>query len=130
MRQITLAGAIATVLMVAAFGCGKQEPQDNAQSKSEQDRDQFVKSMQDTVDSLEANMNKLGALASAKGAEAKAKYDAEVKPALEEKIEQTRVVLAKVKTQSGAVWEGMKSVAQSSVDGLKASYDQAAKMFE
>ena len=129
MRQIALVGAVAGLLMVGAFGCGT-ERQDNAQSKAEQARDEFVKSMENTVDSLQANMNRLGALAAAKGAEAKAKYDTEVKPALEKKLEQAKAALATVKAQSGSTWESMKDTAQSAVDGLKAAYNDAAKVFE
>ena len=129
MRRIALIGAMAGLLMVGSFGCGKQG-QDDAQSQSEQARDAFVKTLQDTVDSLQANMNKLGALAEAKGAQAKAKYDAEVKPTLDEKLEQAKSALAEVKEQGGSTWESMKDSAQSAVDGLKAAYDKAAKMFE
>ena len=129
MRRIALIGAMAGLLMVGAFGCSKQEPSD-AQKKSEQARDEFVKTLQATVDSLETNMNKLGALASAKGAEARAKYDADVKPALQKKLDQAKSALATVKAESGEAWEDMKGAAQSAVDGLKSAYNDAAKMFE
>ena len=129
MRHMAVVGVMAGLLMVGAFGCGKQG-QDNGQSKAEQARDEFVKSLQDTVDSLQANMNKLGNLAAAKGTEAKAKYDTEVKPALEKKLEEAKGTLAKVKAQSGSAWESMKDSAQSAVDGLKVACDEAAKLFE
>jgi hypothetical protein len=129
MRQIALIGAMAGLLMVGAFGCGKQGGNDS-QSKAEHARDEFVKGLQDTVDSLQAKMNKLGDMAAAKGSEAKAKYDTEVKPALEKKLDQTKAVLAKVKAESGTAWEDTKDAAQSAVNGLKAAYDDAAKMFE
>ncbi|HUU93565.1 MAG TPA: hypothetical protein VM238_20425 [Phycisphaerae bacterium] len=99
-------------------------------SEGHQARDEFVKSLQNTVDSLQANIGKLGALAAAKGTEAKAKYDAEVKPALDKKLEQAKATLAKVKAQSGSTWESMKDAAQTAVDDLGTGYDKAVKMFE
>ena len=129
MRQIAMLSAIAGLLVVGAFGCSNQG-QENPQSKAEQARDAFVKSLQDTVDSLQANLNRLGALAAAKGAESKAKYDAEVKPVLEKKLEEAKAALAQVKAQSGSAWESTKDAAQSAVDGLKDACRGAAKMFE
>ena len=119
---------MAGLLLVGTLGCGKQ-PVTATQSQADQARDEFVKSLQNTVDSLQDNMNKLGALAEAKGTEAKAKYDTEVKPELEKKLQQAKTVLAKVKAQSGSAWEGMKADAQSAVDDLKGAYDKAAKQF-
>ena len=120
---------MAGLLMVAASGCSRQG-QDNTPSGSEQARDAFVKSLQDTVDSLQANMDRLGTLAAAKGADAKARYDAEVKPALDKKLEQAKAALARVKAESGSAWESTKDSARSAVDGLKAAYDGAVKRFE
>ena len=129
MRLFTVICALAGLLLVGTLGCGK--PADNnTQTKADQARDEFVKSLQETVDSLQANMDKLGALAAAKGAEAKAKYETDVKPELEKKLDQAKTVLAKVKVQSGAAWESMKADAQSAVDAAKDAYDKAAKLFE
>ena len=129
MRIITVACAMMGLLLVGTLGCTKQAD-NNVQTKADQARDEFVKSLQDTVDGLQADMNKLGALAAAKGTEAKAKYDTEVKPELEKKLEQAKTVLAKVKAQSGSAWESTKDAAQAAVDDLKSAYDKAAKLFE
>jgi hypothetical protein len=58
----------------------------DAQSRAEQARDELVSSLHSTASNLQANINKLGALAAAKGPETKAAYDAEVRPALEERV--------------------------------------------
>ena len=129
MRLFAVVCAMTGLLLFGTLGCGK--PADNsAQTKADQARDEFVKSLQNTVDNLQANMNKLGALAAAKGSEAKAKYDSDVKPELDKKLEQAKATLAKVKAQSGSTWESMKDVAQAAVDDLKSAYDKAAKLFE
>ena len=129
MRQLAWVGAIAALVMVAAFGCSKQGQAD-AQAKAEQARDAFVKGLQDTVDGLQADIDKLGTAVAAKGAEAKAKYNAEVKPALDKKLAEAKVALAKVKAQSALAWESTKDAAQSAVDDVKDAYNKAVKKFD
>ena len=129
MRPFRVICAMAGLLLAVTLGCGS--PADNsAGAKADKAKDEFVKSLQNTVDSLETNMSKLGALAAAKGAEAKAKYDKDVKPELEKKLEQAKSTLAKVKAQSGSAWESTKDVAQAAVDDLKNAYDKAVTLFE
>ena len=120
---------MAGLLLVGISGCGKPAD-DRVQTESDKARDEFVKSLEDTVDSLQDNMVKLGVAAAAKGGEAKTMYDAEVKPELEQKLEQARNALSKVKAQSGSTWESMKDVANASVDELKNAYDKAVSKLE
>ena len=129
MRLLTAVCLMAGLLLATTLGCSKQGD-NNAGAKADQAKDEFVKSLQNTVDSLEANMNKLGALAAAKGSEAKAKYDKDVKPELDKKLEQAKSTLANVKAQSGSAWETAKDAAQAAADDLKSAYDKAVTLFE
>ena len=127
MRLLTVVCALASLLLVASLGCSRQD--NSPQTDADRAKDAFVKSLQETVDSLQDNIDKLGTLASAKGSEAKAKYDKDVKPELDKKLDQAKSSLNKVKSMSGSAWETTKAGAQAAVDDLKAAYDRAVKMF-
>jgi hypothetical protein len=125
MRSITVCFGLAGLLLAWPVGCGK-ESQKEAEAKARKAKDDTVVSLQERVNGLQNEADKLKAQAEVKGGDIRAMYDKELKLDLDKKMDAAKVRLAKLKAETSPTWEAAKAEVQSAIDEAKRACDQAA----
>lgn len=84
-------------------------------------------SIQEKLNGLQADIDKLETRLKEGAQELQARYQSEFKPALNNKMEDLKARLAKAKDQAEPEWEKFKSDMQAAVADLKSSYEKAVE---
>lgn len=90
-------------------------------------KDELVRQAQQHVDALKAKMGELEDEARAAGADAQRKWETEVRPQLQQSIDDAEAQLAKIKESAGETWKDLKAGMEQQVGKLSAAFDAATK---
>ena len=120
------------VLSLLLIPCGPenssaavQKDQPTAAEKGRQQRDEYVKKVNDQIDQLDKKIGQLKVQAEKLGREQKKELDKNIAD-LEEKRRIAAQKLDKLKSASAGAWEDIKKGTQAALDDLQRTYERVA----
>jgi chromosome segregation ATPase len=145
MKTITVIGTSLLILCFAAAGISfaaekgsgtksdvkKEAPAglDKSKAPAEQEKQDYIKQIQNTLDDVSKDIDKLKEKAQSATGDARAKIDSTI-ATLKAQQETATKKLQELRSSTGAAWGEMKTGMSKAADDLRKAYEDAAKHFK